>query len=75
MLDCTMTQKDIYIDIMLNGHFERQLKYEGNYHLEKDDNGNIVKCFSEKDVKAFVNSKCEYLSDKDYKIEFTNQRV
>ena len=75
MLDCTMVQKDIYIDIMLNGHFERQLKYKGNYHLEEDLNGNIVKCFSEKDVKEFVERKCPRLVGKGYNVEFTKQRI
>lgn len=70
-----MTKDTIYIDVMLNGKFQMQLKYEGNYHLEEDLNGNIVKCFSEKDVKEFVESKCPRLIGKGYNVEFTNQRV
>ena len=70
-----MANEVIYIDIMLNVHFERQLKYEGNYHLEEDLNGNIVKCFSEKDIKEFVESKCPRLMGKGYNVEFTNQRI
>ena len=69
-----MTQKDIYIDVMLNGHFERQLKYEGNYHLD-DIDGRIVKCITDKDMREFVDRKCPLLAGKSYNVEFTTQRV
>lgn len=70
-----MANEVIYIDIMLNGHFERQLKYEGNYHLKQDLNGNIVRLISEKDMREFVESKCPRLVGKCYNVEFTNQRI
>lgn len=65
----------IYIDVILNGKFQRQLRYEGNYHLEEDLNGNIIRCFSEKDIKEFVDKKLPSLKGKNYNVDFTLQRI
>lgn len=69
-----MSNDVIYIDVMLDAHFEGQLKYEGNYHLE-DIDGKVLQCMSEKDVREFVESRFSWLSGKDFKIEFTTQRI
>lgn len=66
--------KPLLIDVMLDGRYVGQLKYDGNYHLENID-GKVLQCISEKDAREFVESKYTWLSGKDFKVEFTTQRV
>ena len=64
----------VYIDVMLNGAFIRQMRYDGNYHLEEID-GEIKECISEKDMRDFVESRCSWLAGKPFNVEFTTQRI
>ena len=69
-----MAKKQILLDIMLNGRFICQLKYEGMPFPELI-NGKVVPVYDSEDMERFVFEKRPSLRGKDIRIEFSNQKA
>ena len=69
-----MAKKHILLDIMLNGRFICQLKYEGMPFPELID-GKVVPVYDTEDMARFVFEKRPSLRGKDIKIEFSSQKT
>ena len=67
-------RKPLLLDIMLNGRFVCQLKYNKR-GLPDMVNGEIVEVHNSKDLEAFVLEQRPSLRGKDIKIEFASQKV
>ena len=66
--------KTLLLDIMLNGRFKCQLKYEKNgFPLIMD--GEVLESYDASDLKEFVERERPSLKGKDFKIEFATQKV
>ena len=66
--------KKVLLDIMLNGKFICQLKYDGMPFPELI-NGKIVPVYDTEDLEKFVFEKRPSLRGKDIRIEFSNQKA
>ena len=66
--------KKVLLDIMLNGRFICQLKYEGMPFPERID-GKIVPVYDAEDMARFVFEKRPSLKGKDIRIEFAKNKV
>ena len=69
-----MAKKQILLDVMLNGRFVCQLKYDGMPFPEMI-NGKVVPVYDTEDMERFVFEKRPSLRGKDIKIEFSNQKA
>jgi hypothetical protein len=66
--------KPLLLDVMLNGRFVCQLKYEGMTFHEMID-GKVVPVYDADDMKRFVYEQRPSLRGKDIKIEFSSQII
>jgi hypothetical protein len=66
--------KKVLIDIMENGRFICQLKYDGMPFPEMID-GEIIPVYDSEDMERFVYEKRPSLRGKDIRIEFSNQKA
>ena len=62
--------KKVLLDVMLNGRFICQLKYEGMPFPELID-GKVVPVYDTEDMERFVFEKRPSLRGKDIRIEFS----
>lgn len=69
-----MAKKQILLDIMLNGRFICQLKYDGMPFPEMID-GKVVPVYDSDDLEKFVFEKRPSLRGKDIRIEFSSQKA
>ena len=66
--------KTLLLDVILNGRFKCQLKYErSGFPLILD--GEIIESYNAEDLREFVERERPSLKGKDFKIEFSNQKV
>lgn len=66
--------KTLLLDIMLDGRFKCQLKYEiASFPLVLD--GEVVESYDISDLQEFVERERPSLKGKDFKIEFATQKV
>lgn len=63
-----------YIDVMFKGEFVCQLNVSSLGHIEFVGD-KIMKVYSEDELRKFVEEKKPRLVGKDFKVEFSNQRV
>ena len=66
--------KKVLLDIMFNGRFICQLRYDGMPFPEMID-GKVVPVYDSKDLERFVYEKRPSLRGKDIRIEFSNNKV
>ena len=66
--------KPLLLDVMLNGRFVCQLKYNKR-GLPDMVNGEIVEVHNQQEIKDFVFEKRPSLRGKDISIEFASQKV
>ena len=66
--------KPVLMDIMLNGRFYCQMPYEAKGDWKIID-GEVQEVHDIEKIMSYVESKRPYLSGKDYKIYFTNQKA
>ena len=64
----------LLIDVVLNGRFFCQLRYLKNGNLEWCNN-RLIYVYPLEDLQKFVEKQRPSLIGKDYKIEFSNQRI
>ena len=69
-----MNSPTLLLDIMIGDTYKGQLKY---YKHGKPDliDGKIIEVFDTEELKKFVEEKRPSLIGKDYRIEFSNQKV
>lgn len=65
-----MAKKATYLDVMLDGRFICQLRYDRNGEMRRID-GKVVEMHNEDDIKAFVEEKRPTLKGKNFNICFT----
>jgi hypothetical protein len=66
--------KTLLLDVMLDGRFKCQLKYEKPaFPLILD--GEVVESYDASDLREFVERERPSLKGKDFKIEFATQKV
>ena len=69
-----MAKKQILLDVMLNGRFVCQLKYNRRGFPEMID-GEVKESHKIEDLERFVFEKRPSLRGKDIRIEFSNQKT
>ena len=69
-----MAKKQILLDIMLNGKFVCQLKYDGEQHPEILD-GRVVYMFDGNDIERFVYEKRPSFVNRDIRIRLSDQKA
>ena len=69
------TKRELLLDIMLGGRYVCQLKYtKRGFPLILQD-GKVTESIDIKDLEDFVVEQKPSLKGKDFRIEFSNQRV
>ena len=74
LLSKTPPPPTVLLDIVLNGRFVCQIPYHWVGRLEIIDGTPLYVC-RDVEIRSFIESKRPSLIGKDYKIEFSNQRV
>ena len=69
-----MAKKQILLDVMLNGRFICQLKYDGS-PFPTMVNGEVKPVYDSEDIRKFVYNQRPSLRGKDIRIEFSNQKA
>jgi hypothetical protein len=64
----------LLFDIMMGDTYKGQLKYYGHGKPDLID-GKIIEVFDSEELKQFIEEKRPSLKGKDYRIEFSNQKV
>lgn len=70
----TKPKQPVLIDIMIDGLFACQMKYNKRGRPEMID-GEVVEVFKLEDIENYVYERRPSLKTKNIKIEFSNQRV
>jgi hypothetical protein len=70
-----MSTKPTLLDVMLNGQFVCQLRYDKHGFPVMKDDGKIIECFDESDLRKFVEERRPSLTGKPFTIIPATQPV